>query len=467
MIEYSILMQEYENKLKKDHKKINGVFYTDMVLAKMMIDDLNIDKKDIIIDPSVGTGTFVMACLSKGFTNIYGADIDRGAIKLCKEQTKSKNIIKMDTLSNSGVRILKKFKLAAKADFVIGNPPYAPITKKTPLNIKKETEVAVYKELIGSGNNLFIIGIIRAFELLKENGIISYIVPKNFLHVDKYSLLRKRILNEKTIISITDLGAHFKNVRGEQIVITIKNSKPEKNNILIKKLIDGKFKKLMCIKQSFYEDQIILFESKIDFSIYKKLSSCKNTLASFCEKHISRGKFSGANVVNGKDIRKFGYKNKSIESTGKNIFVQNIYSSESGIIAALNKETKAGQTVTVFSDGDEKMCSYILGFLHSNLCNYFLCKYVYNNSKLTMHTDGKYLKKIPIVIKNKKSFDEITEDVKNISKSEYLSKEWFDFYEKINNETCKIYNLTNSEIKFVETKIKKIQSKRWAFVNEH
>ena len=59
-------------------------------------------------------------------------------------------------------------------------------------------------------------------------------------------------------------------------------------------------------------------------------------------------------------------------------------------------QEKVDEIVRSFTDGDEKMCRYILGILHSRLCNLFLYKYCYNYSKLTMHTDAKYLKKIPL-----------------------------------------------------------------------
>ena len=80
-----------------------------------------------------------------------------------------------------------------------------------------------------SGNNLFVAALMRAFEIVKENGIVSYIIPKNFLHVAGYSLLRRTLLEEKTIISIIDIGAYFKNVRGEQIILTVKNCVADKN----------------------------------------------------------------------------------------------------------------------------------------------------------------------------------------------------------------------------------------------
>ena len=113
-------------------------------------------------------------------------------------------------------------------------------------------------------------------------------------------------------------------------------------------------------------------------------------------------------------------------STGNKVFIQNIYSAEAGIIATFGGNLEATQTVTIFTDSDEKICRYILGILHSRICNFFLYKYCYNSSTLTMHTDAKYLKKIPLPEIKTDYINLIISIVKQLEKNDYLSKEWFD-----------------------------------------
>ena len=121
---------------------------------------------------------------------------------------------------------------------------------------------------------------------------------------------------------------------------------------------------------------------------------------------------------------------------------------------------EASETVTVFTDGDEKMCRYIVGFLHSNLCNYYLLNFCYNNSKLTMHTDAKYLKKLPLIIKDN-TFSKIISIVKSLEKIEYMSESWFDMTEALNNLIYQTYNISENERLHIDLQIKSIQSKRW------
>ena len=157
---------------------------------------------------------------------------------------------------------------------------------------------------------------------------------------------------------------------------------------------------------------------------------------------------------------KYSFKNTKVPKKGNKVFIQNIYSAEAGIIASFAGELEAAETVTVFTDGDEKMCRYILGFLHSRLCNYYLLKFCFNNSKLTMHTDAKYLKKLPLV-KDSKTFSRVISVVKSLEKIDYMSEDWFEMLESLNNLIYKIYGINENEKNYINFQMKSIQSKRW------
>ena len=106
------------------------------------------------------------------------------------------------------------------------------------------------------------------------------------------------------------------------------------------------------------------------------------------------------------------------------------------------------------------MCRYILGFLHSRLCNYYLLKFCYNNSKLTMHTDAKYLKKLPLVI-DKTTFPQIISIVKSLETIEYMNDIWFEMVESLNDLIYKTYKIGEKERSHIDFQIKSIQSQRW------
>ena len=456
---------EYEQSLTEPFKQENGIFYTDIILAEKIINDLlKPDKTAIILDPCCGTGNFLFAAKKHGYDNIYGIDCDNNAIEFCRKNIPGGTFLAADFIGQLSGKTAKDLGLEDKADVIIGNPPYVPIAGKVTLNTA-ETDYWLKRRVFNSGKNLFIAALIRSFDFLKDGGLLSYIIPKNFLHVSSYSSLRRELLAEKTIVSIVDLGAYFRHVRGEQIILTIKNSPPAKNSeINIKKLSNNCFVKMTSILQSFYTDDIVLFNCNDDFDVFNTLSKSYSRLNDLTDGYVGRGKSTAPDSISGKDIRKFGYKVRELPQNGSRIFIQNIYSAESGIIAAFGGELEASQTVTIFTDGNEKMCRYILGILHSRLCNFFLYKYCYNYSRLTMHTDAKYLKKIPLPPQEGgifSKFDDILAVVAVLENDEYMSKDWFANIEKLNTIVYEAYGINDKQAKYIDSETQSFQSKRW------
>src|SRR3989338_5992133 len=78
----------------------------------------------------------------------------------------------------------------------------------------------------------------KSYELLKEGGIMAFVLPKTLIIVNSYSRLREFLLDNSRILHIYDLGACFNDVRGEQIVLFIqktnKKEQIENNKVLIR-----------------------------------------------------------------------------------------------------------------------------------------------------------------------------------------------------------------------------------------
>ncbi len=457
MINFDKESQLYEKSLDLNYKKSNGIFYTDFSLAQLIMDEIDFRHPDVkVIDPCCGTGVFVKLAIDKGLNNVYGIDLDKKAVSLVKKLCPTANLISMDSISCDFKQIMKRFKIKEKFDYVIGNPPYVPLTSTT----LTTQEYLFLRQVKNYGDNLYVAALLRAKEMLNDNGIISYIIPKNFLHVNSYSFFRREILRDFSILSIVDLGKYFKNVRGEQIVLTLQKKKDTNNIIKIKKLKDNKFELLTEIRQDFYTDKIILFENNEDVEIYKKFNKAYTTLNDYVKGYVGRGHSKSANAICGKDIRKFGLKFLSPQTQGSQIFIQNIYSAEAGIIACFGGQLQANETVTIFTDGDPTMCRYVLGLIHSKLINFYLLKYCYNNSLLTMHVDSRYLRSIPFIVDND-NFNVVLEYVNKLETLDYMSDEWFKYYDLLNRIVYRIYNLSEQEINFIDNFIKKTQSKKW------
>ena len=445
----------FESALDADFKQNHGIFYTDVELSSNIVRFLNIPQGSSIIDPCCGTGSFLHSLQDVGQKEIYGCDFDDSTVKRCQELTNCPNVFCVDTLGNSGECTLSQIK-HDRFDYVVGNPPYAPIAANVELNADQEFQNRVAR----SGNNLYVAAIYRAFELCKEDGVISVIIPKSLLHVKSYSSIRKHILENKTIISIVELGIHFKAVRGEQIILTIRNCQTPGNEIHFYSYSGGQFEPLATTSQSFFEDEIIVFTNNEEPQIYTKLKSGFHTLGSFNICKIARGRERGDDVIRGKEIRKYGFKEIAIPADGSQLFIQNIYTAEAGITATYAGNLKAGETITVVTATDKEICKYILGILHSRVCNYYLVRFAFNNSRLTMHADGKYLNTIPFVLDTKRK-TELIGIVSELEQCEYLSPEWFGLNDRLNLVVYKIFGFDKEEIKYLEKEMRTISSAKW------
>lgn len=94
-----------------------------------------------------------------------------------------------------------------KFDAIIGNPPY--LTTEGMKNVTPK-ELPLYKQKYASAYKQFdkyIIFVERASSLLKENGLLGYIVPLKFMKVGAGQELRRLITNQKTLEAITAFGA--------------------------------------------------------------------------------------------------------------------------------------------------------------------------------------------------------------------------------------------------------------------
>lgn len=446
---------EYEDSLDSNYKKNNGIFYTDMELANAIIKFLRIPKESRVIDPNCGSGSFLTAFKNARIENCIGVDFDMKTVQKCKEITGYDEVFVMDTLGHTGEEILSTIG-CNKFDYVIGNPPYAPINGDTHLNSSYD----FYRKVQDAGKNLFVAAIYRAFEIAKDDGFVSFIVPKNLLHISSYKNLREELLNEKRLISIIELGIHFKAVRGEQVVLTFQNSYSKNNKIKFYDYNNGIIKFLSEIPQNYYKNEIIVFTSNDEVEIYDKLRTSYGTLKDVCVKNIHRGRNKEPNAIRGKQIRKFGFKDCKIPENGTKIFIQNIFSAEAGITASFAGELDPAETVTILQLENKRMSKYILGLLHSRVCNYFLIRFAFNNSRLTIHTDAKYLNRIPIVV-DENMFDEIIGIVEKMEKVSYMKKKWFELNETLNSMVYDIYKLSNEEQEYIEREMRKISAEKW------
>lgn len=114
-------------------------------------------------------------------------------------------IIKQDYLNYSP---------SGKFDLIIGNPPF--------YVMKKDMVDEVYYPYFVGRPNIFILFIIKSLELLNDNGILSFILPKNFLNCLYYDKTRKFICDNFQILHIIECHDKFLETQQETIMFIVR-----------------------------------------------------------------------------------------------------------------------------------------------------------------------------------------------------------------------------------------------------
>ncbi len=209
-------------------------------------------------DPAVGTGNFIAGILKQIWgelkkyektdltrksevirsfvrSNLYGVELDPKLLKICKTKmvelypflklSDFKNlkvgnsIIGKDAydILNEDVSELKPFSWTDafpntdKFDVIIGNPPYYNLKKmellddnvKLLYNYLKTSEKWKYK--FRSASDIYYYFIFQSVDLLKTNGILSFIIPDYWLE-NKYADILREFLLDFQILEILKLG---------------------------------------------------------------------------------------------------------------------------------------------------------------------------------------------------------------------------------------------------------------------
>ena len=138
-------------------------------------------------------------------------------------------------------------------DIVIGNPPYV-FSRERISNNDKRTYRKLYT-LTQFKINLYIIFFEKGMSLCNDSGILSYIIPNNWLSLEKNSDMRKYLLNNCCEINIVQNYQNvFENASVDTLILQC--SKVGRHIVICKDWIDKKDVKITSINDAdFYLQQ--------------------------------------------------------------------------------------------------------------------------------------------------------------------------------------------------------------------
>ena len=240
MESFSELSIRLTRELLKTTKKAEGIYFTPPAIVKYIYDFVSVYSpetvsrhgKSMVLEPSCGSGEF----LEYFNGNLTAIEKNPVVYKTVKE--KYPYVLQGDFLEHS---FDKQF------DLIVGNPPYFVVPKR-------EVNLRYYKYFEGRPN-IYILFIIKSFELLNENGILAFVLPTNFLNCIYYNPLRK-YLAEFNIMDISISTEQFLETAQEICVFIVQKSpkkhdhfvlrlgeivlfKPQSDNVKIQRLLTG------------------------------------------------------------------------------------------------------------------------------------------------------------------------------------------------------------------------------------
>ena len=212
---YSVVSKELTSALSKLDKKNDGIYFTPPSRIHNNIELLEpyITKNYIkcVLEPSCGSCEYITA-LGTAFPHLNITGIEY-----------NKTIYNSIThLNDDAVTIYNEDYLNytpdKKFDLIIGNPPFYVMKKQ---DVQKE-----YHKYFDGRPNIFILFIIKSLQLLNDEGILSFVLPKNFLNCLYYDKTRKHIGKYYKILHIIDCASDkYIDTQQDTIILIVQKTK--------------------------------------------------------------------------------------------------------------------------------------------------------------------------------------------------------------------------------------------------
>ncbi len=306
----------------KEKKNLGQVYTPDEIILKMLSKVFSYKKPHRnmkLLDPSCGGGYFLIEAFKyikklniaddKYIIEnmIYGVDIDDFSIFMTKagllfagdcSYNYKYNIYKLDYLTeNLGIRDF---------DVIIGNPPY--VGHKNSSREYKKALYELYNDVFYDKSDISYCFFKKSNELLKADGIVSFITSRYFMEALYGDRIRDYIKNNFKILSLVDYSGIkvFKDAMVSAAVVTLANINGNNNDFTFVKYNNGE-KEYFSYKQDKLKSTGWIILKDQDDNLFNKIEAVANTyIKNICT--IRQGIITGhdkAFVITEKDIEKY------------------------------------------------------------------------------------------------------------------------------------------------------------------
>ena len=177
--------------VKAQDTRIYQSFYTKSTsIVEYMVAQLQCSPGDTVLEPCSGDGVFIDAILAHHPIRQFDiCELDEYAYKtLCSKYASLPHIRirNCDTLLDE--EMIVKSRIGVKYDKIIGNPPYGAWLDYAKRLLLKKIYPGLYVK------ETYALFLYRCIELLKNDGILSFIIPDTFLNLHLHQSLSLYIL---------------------------------------------------------------------------------------------------------------------------------------------------------------------------------------------------------------------------------------------------------------------------------
>jgi hypothetical protein len=370
------------------------------------------------------------------------------------------------------------FGLNAGFDIVIGNPPYG---FRTVLS-KEEKEYFRKKENIEfrSGDSAELFCKISFNKLVRQNGILSFIIPKKSLYGDSWEDLRLNYWKKYDLAFILDAGKSFENVLLEASIFGLVKSTSNRkvdlaflsSNLGIQRFSKTE-KEYFFMRNNTCQIYKVLYPASLfqkiqDRSFDTKKITAKLGLA------IGQDFFSDTptshKLLKGIDIEKYNIRThrylknyEKLKAENVKVFlkpkvitqvivshVENPYP-HLKIIACFDAEGIAiTNTLMAFETDNDIHPKFLLAYLNSKFISWYAYNFIYSQAIRTMHFYDFYIQQIPIPkikLSNQELFITIVEQILT---AKAQGKDTTALEAEIDLLVYKLYDLTYEEVKVID-----------------